>query len=92
MRTLIIGKGGFLDEGGNNVTNYEYDLVTEQNGNVAGIKVNNKWGIIDTQGNIILEPIYEINSTMPKFIGQYYEYETGINVPKYSKDIPKENR
>ncbi len=78
------GKWGFLNSNGTNITNYEYDYATEQNGNVAGFKVGELWGIISKDGNIILEPTYKISTdSTPKFLGKFYESPRGLNVPIY---------
>ena len=39
----------------------------------AGIQKDGKWGVINGDGQIILEPTYELNENEPKFIGQYYQ-------------------
>ena len=38
----------------------------------AGIKVGNKWGVINSAGEIVQEPIYELQGISPNFIGKYY--------------------
>ena len=38
---------------------------------IAGIKKNGKWGVINKNGEIILEPTYENNDVNPTFIGKY---------------------
>lgn len=78
------GKWGFLNGKGTNITSYDYDYVTEQNGNVAGFKVGDLWGIMDKDGNVVLEPTYKISTdSTPKFLGRYYESPRGLNVPIY---------
>ena len=39
----------------------------------------NKWGVIDEKGNIILEPTYTIEESNedPEFIGKYYRVYYG---------------
>lgn len=82
------GKWGFVDSNGNLVVNYEYDMVTEENGNAAGIKKDGKWGIIDTSGNIVLEPQYSIPWDNVKFLSKYYEVDNA-GVKTYSGEIYK---
>ena len=67
-------KWGFVDKEGNVVIGYDYDKVTEVNEfGFAGIQKDGKWGVINGDGQIILEPTYELNENEPKFIGQYYQ-------------------
>lgn len=78
------GKWGFLNSNGTNITNYDYEYVTEQNGDVAGFKVNGLWGIMDKDGKVILEPSYKISTdSTPRFLGKFYESPRGLNVPIY---------
>ena len=81
------GKWGIIDSSGRTIVDYAYDMVTEQNGNVAGIKIDGKWGIVDLNGNVIVEPKYDIPWTNAKFLGSYYEVSTNLGVPVYSNDI-----
>ena len=38
----------------------------------ASIRKDDKWGVIDNKGNIVVEPSYEIEKYYyPRFIGQY---------------------
>lgn len=68
----IDGKWGFVDLRDNEVVPYIYDEVTEINEyGFAGIKKNGKWGVINKNGEIILEPTYENNDVNPTFIGKY---------------------
>ena len=54
----------------------EYDLVTAQNEyGFAGIKKDGKWGVINENGEIIQEPIYNLENINPMFIGKYYQSE-----------------
>ena len=44
----------------------------------AGVKKNGKWGVIDNNGKIIIEPTYELKDIkQPVFIGKYYQYVYG---------------
>ena len=64
----------------------KYEMVTEFNEyGFAGIKQDGKWGSIDTQGNIIAEPIYEMTESLPDFINQYYKVDYGYGIPYYTK-------
>ena len=51
----------------------------------AGIKQDGKWGVIDSEGNIIVEPTYELNDNNPTFIGQYYQVIYGNGEIYYTK-------
>lgn len=84
------GKWGFVDKGGNVVVNYEYDMVTEQNGEVAGVKKGDLWGIIDTSGKVIVKPTYNLNWNNAKFLGSYYEQNGQVGDKVYSADILKQ--
>ena len=72
----IDDKWGFVDKEGNVQVQNEYDAVTEFNEyGFAGIKVGNKWGVINSAGEIVQEPIYELQGISPNFIGKYYQSE-----------------
>lgn len=64
-----------------------YDKITEFNSyGFAGIRLNDLWGVIDSNGEIILEPIYEFNNSLePSFIGTYYMVEYGFGEIYYTK-------
>ena len=65
-------KWGFVDLKDRIVIPYEYDEVTEINEfGFAGIKKKGKWGVINKNGEIILEPTYESDDINPIFIGKY---------------------
>ncbi len=66
-------KWGFVDLKDNTIIPYVYDEVTEINEfGFAGIKKNGKWGIINKNAEIILEPTYNLDVINPIFIGKYY--------------------
>lgn len=65
-------KWGFVDLKDNSVIPYIYDEVTEINEfGFAGIKKNGKWGVINKDAEIILEPTYDSDFVNPTFIGKY---------------------
>lgn len=77
-------KWGFKDRSGNVIVKAEYDFVTEFNVyGYAGIKKGNLWGVIDSIGNIIKEPTYELEQN-PNFIKEYYEVDLGYGNPYYT--------
>ena len=67
-------KYGFIDLKGNNVIDYIYDEVTEVNEyGFAAIKKDGLWGAIDKQGNVIIEPTYNLNDYLKiDFIGKWH--------------------
>ena len=68
-------KWGFVDLKDNTQVDYIYDQVTEFNEfGFAGIKKDGKWGVMNQDGEVILEPTYEIPAdNSPVFIGIYYK-------------------
>ena len=79
-------KCGFVDKSGNIIVDYKYERVTEINKyGFAGIRLNGKWGVINGEGKIIVEPTYEINDIEPTFIGQYYQVIYGNGEIYYTK-------
>ena len=80
-----------LENKNNNVKiDYQYDKVTELNElGFAGIKKDGKWGVIDKEGNIILEPTYTIpeQNGEPYFIGKYYKVISGYEEEYFTDDI-----
>ena len=62
----------------------KYDFVTRFNEyGFAGIKKDGKWGVVNSNGDIIVEPVYDIDSDSPKFVGKYYEYNLGYGEPYF---------
>lgn len=79
-------KWGFEDITGNKIVDYKYEKVTELNQyGFAGIKQNGKWGVINSEGEIIVEPTYELNDNEPTFIGEYYQVIYGNGEIYYTK-------
>lgn len=81
------GKWGFVDKSGNVVVDYIYDKATDVNSyGYAGIKLGEKWGVVNEKGEIILEPTYTFNvQTEPEFIKEYYKVEYGFGEFYYTK-------
>ena len=46
---------------------------------------NGKWGVINSEGKIIVEPKYELNDNNPSFIGEYYQVIYGNGEIYYTK-------
>lgn len=79
-------KWGFVDINGNKIVDYEYKKVTEVNKyGYAGIMKSGKWGVINSEGKIIVEPKYELNYSEPSFIGEYYKVIYGNGEIYYTK-------
>ena len=81
----------YIDYEGNLIINdeiinkNEYDLVTRFNEyGFAGIKKGEKWGSINKEGQVVIEPTYSIQSNNPSFIGKYYECDLGYGEPFYT--------
>lgn len=78
-------KWGFVDRSENKIVDFKYEDVTEVNKyGFAGIKENGKWGVINNEGKIIVNPIYELNDK-PEFIGEYYQVIYGNGEIYYTK-------
>ncbi len=72
----INGKWGFIDKADKLIIQNEYAMVTEFNNyGFAGIKKDGKWGVVNSEGTIIQEPIYELKWENPSFIGKYYKVQ-----------------
>jgi len=85
------GKYGFKDINSNIKIEAIYDMVTELNSyGFAAIKKDGKWGVIDSQGKVIVEPSYQIEWDEPEFIGPYVKLNFGYGLIYYTKDINKE--
>lgn len=84
-------KWGFVDRSGNLKVQNEYEMVTEFNEyGFAGIKQDGKWGSINSNGEIVQEPIYELKGTSPKFIGKFYRSEEWYGDLYYTDKIEEE--
>ena len=62
-------------------------MVTEQNGNVAGIKKDGRWQIVDTNGQIISENAITLQSVDATFLGKYYQTSSSKSGILYSGTI-----
>ena len=72
----INGKWGFIDKADKLIIQNEYEMVTEFNNyGFAGIKKDGKWGVVNSEGTRIQEPIYELKWENPSFIGKYYKVQ-----------------
>ena len=78
-------KWGLVDSNGNIIVDYKYDLVTEQNGNVAGIKKDGKWQIVNTEGKVISNKEYTISWLDVTFLGDCYKTNNQIGNIVYSR-------
>ena len=80
------GKYGYVNKDGVVVVNYIYDDATEQNDSgYAAIKKDEKWGAIDENGNIVVEPSLTLdNNTVINFIGSWHLSEDA-NARYYTK-------
>lgn len=78
------GKWGLLNSKGETVVNYEYDMVTEQNGNVAGVKKDGKWQVVNIEGKLLSQNKYEIEWLDVSFLGNYYRSNNQVGNITYS--------
>lgn len=78
-------KYGFINENSEPIIDYIYEDVTEFNQQgFAGVKLNGKWGSIDKNGNIVQEPVYEIEDIEElEFMGKYYKIKEN-NITYYT--------
>ena len=77
---------GFVDANGNKVIDYKYEKVTEVNEyGFAGVKENGKWGVINYEGKLVIEPTYQLSEDEPIFIGEYYQVIYGNREIYYTK-------
>lgn len=67
-------KYGFVNEKNEVVVDYIYDDATEQNSyGYAAIKKDGLWGAIDSKGNIVIEPKYNLDDNLViDFIGKWH--------------------
>lgn len=83
------GKWGFADEYSNIKIECKYEKVTEFNKNgFAGVKLDGKWGSINEKGEVIIEPIYNLDNFYKiDFIGKYYKVVYDYKTVYYSDDV-----
>ena len=64
-------------------------MVTEVNEyGFAGIKLDNKWGVVDKNGKVLVEPKYEkIDWLEPDFVSKYCKLNFGYGFEYYSDEI-----
>ena len=88
---LINEQWGFVDSDGNLKIQNEYDMVTEFNEyGFAAIKKDGKWGSINSNGEIVQEPIYELEGISPNFIGKYYQSEEWHGALYYTDKVEED--
>ena len=51
------------------------------------VYTNGKWGVINSEGKIILEPTYELSWDEPEFIGVYCKLNFGYGMVYYTKQV-----
>ena len=68
------GKYGYINKKGEVIVDYIYDDATEQNEyGYASINSGGLWGSVDKNGNVVLEPTYDLkNNIYIDFIGQWH--------------------
>ena len=78
---------GYVDKDGNVVVEYIYDDATEQNEyGFAAVKKDGKWGAINTKGEVVQEPTYQLDDyLMIDFIGKWH-LGKDINMNYYNKE------
>lgn len=82
------GKFGFVDINNNIIIENKYDKVTEFNEyGFAAVKLDEKWGVINEQGDELVSPIYQFNNNIsPSFIGKYYKVTYGFGEIYFTDD------
>ncbi len=81
------GKWGLVDKNGKVVVNYDYDMVTEQNGNVFGVKKDGVWQVIDTSGELVSDNKYNLSWLDVTFLGEYYKINNSTMGTVYSGTV-----
>ena len=78
------GKYGFVNSSNEKVVDYIYDDATEQNEyGYAAVKKDGLWGAVDSKGNIVIEPTYNLdNNLVINFIGKFH-LGTDLNMNYY---------
>jgi len=74
------GKFGYVDKQGNIVVEHKYDDAKEQNAyGYAAVKKDGVWGSINANGQEILSPSINLDSTIyTDFIGAWHLDDTGL--------------
>ncbi len=81
-------KYGFADKEGNLVVECQYDKAYEFNEyGFAAVMKDGKWGVINEEGEQIVNPIYDLSEqSEPSFIGQYYRVLYGFGEFYYTDE------
>ena len=81
-------RGDIVDKNGNTVVNFKYDMAIDLNEYGFGaVKQNGRWGVVDSKGNEVKAPTYELNEYAPNFIGEYYEVSSLYEVAYFTNEI-----
>ena len=89
--TLFLAKQdnqyGYVDKQGNVVVEYTYDDATEQNAyGFAAVKKDGKWGVINNKGEVVQEPIYNLDDYLIiDFIGKWH-FGRDVNMNYYCQE------
>ena len=75
-----------MDKSGAVIVDYIYDDAMDQNDyGYAAVKKDGKWGSIDNKGNIVQEPIYNLDEyLLIDFIGRWH-LGSDININYYNQ-------
>lgn len=76
------GKYGFVNSKGEVLVDYIYDDAQEQNEyGYAAVKFGGLWGAIDSKGNVVIEPTYNLDENLViDFIGKFHlGYDLNMN-------------
>ena len=53
----------------------------------GAVKQNGRWGVVDSKGNEVKAPTYELNEYAPNFIGEYYEVSSLYEVAYFTNEV-----
>jgi len=78
------GKWGLANSSGDIIVPCEFDMVTEQNVNVAGVKKDGKWQIVNLDGKLTSNKQYTISWLDVMFLNSYYKTNSQAGIIVYS--------
>ena len=79
--TLFLSKNGdkygYVNKDGELIVDYKYDDAREQNSyGYCAVKQNGLWGVLDSSGNVILEPSVNLDDNLYiEFISTWHLYD-----------------
>lgn len=79
----IWGPYGYIDEKGNVIIDFKFDLANCFHEGLASVFIGKSWGYIDKEGNIVIEPVLD-------YAGDFYNGRARVKINYHEYYIDKD--